>query len=180
MLAAEASLAAQTARIGVAEAARWPSLALTGSFGFESQELSTLTQSGSGFSSIGGSIFQPLFNSGRNKRQVEIEQARTQQALLGYEQTVRRAFGEVEDALIAVRTYKAEHEARARQVAAARSAAKLSRARYDGGASSYLEVLDAERSLFDAELTESQTLRLYINAVIELYKALGGGWDPES
>jgi multidrug efflux system outer membrane protein len=180
VLAAEASLAAQTARIGVAEAARWPSLALTGSFGFESQELSTLTQSGSGFSSIGGSIFQPLFNSGRNKRQVEIEQARTQQALLAYEQTVQRAFGEVEDALIAVRTYKAEHEARARQVAAARSAAKLSRARYDGGASSYLEVLDAERSLFDAELTESQTLRLYINAVIELYKALGGGWDPES
>jgi multidrug efflux system outer membrane protein len=180
VLSAEASLAAQTARIGVAEAARWPSLSLTGSFGFESQELSTLTQSGSDFLSIGGSIFQPLFNSGRNKRQVEIEQARTKQALLGYQQTLQRAFGEVEDALIAVRTYKVEREARARQAAAARSATMLSRARYDGGVSSYLEVLDAERSLFDAELTESQTLRLYINAVIELYKALGGGWNPES
>ncbi len=180
VLSAEASLAAQTARIGVAEAARWPALSLTGSFGFESQELSTLTRSGSDFLSIGGSIFQPLFNSGRNKRQVEIEQARTKQVLLGYQQTLQRAFGEVEDALIAVRTYKAEHEARARQAAAARSATMLSRARYDGGVSSYLEVLDAERSLFDAELTESQTLRLYINAVIELYKALGGGWNPES
>jgi multidrug efflux system outer membrane protein len=65
-------------------------------------------------------------------------------------------------------------------VAAARSAAMLSRARYDGGVTSYLEVLDTERSLFNAELTESQTLRLYINAIIELYKSLGGGWMPEN
>ena len=93
---------------------------------------------------------------------------------------MQRAFREVEDALVAVRTYRAEHEARRRQVAAARSAATLSRARYDGGVTSYLEVLDTERSLFNAELTESQTLRLYINAIIELYKALGGGWNPES
>ncbi len=105
--------------------------------------------------------------------------ARTEQALLTYEQTVQAAFAEVEDALVAVRTYRKEHEARVRQVTAARSAAFLSRARYDGGVTSYLEVLDSERSLFSAELTESQTLRLYINAIIELYKALGGGWVPE-
>ena len=85
---------------------------------------------------------------------------------------------EVEDALVAVRTYRDEYSARQRQVEAARSAAHLSRARYDGGVSSYLEVLDSERSLFSAELTESQTLRLYIDAIIRLYKALGGGWDP--
>ena len=85
----------------------------------------------------------------------------------------------MEDALVAVRTYRDEHAARSRQVEAARSAARLSRARYDGGVTSYLEVLDSDRSLFNAELAESQTLRLYLDAVIRLYKALGGGWSPE-
>lgn len=180
VLASEAQLAAQTARIGVAQAARWPSLSLTGALGFESDDLSTLTDGGSDFWNAGIGILAPVFNAGRNSSRVEIEVARTEQALLAYEQTVQRAFREVEDALVAVRTYRAEHEARRRQVTAARSAAKLSRARYDGGVSSYLEVLDTERSLFSAELTESQTLRLYINAIIELYKALGGGWNPEN
>ena len=180
VLASEATLAAQTARIGVAEALRWPSISLTGSLGFESQELSTLTDSGSDFWSFGGNIFAPLINSGAGRARVDAEIARTEQALLTYEQTVQRAFAEVEDALVAVRTYRKEHEARVRQVTAARSAAFLSRARYDGGVTSYLEVLDSERSLFNAELTESQTLRLYINAIIELYKSLGGGWMPEN
>lgn len=93
---------------------------------------------------------------------------------------MQRAFREVEDALVAVRTYRNEHDARRRQVEAARSAAILSRARYDGGVTSYLEVLDIERSLFSAEIAESQTLRQYIDAIIQLYKALGGGWNPES
>jgi multidrug efflux system outer membrane protein len=180
VLASEAQLAAQTARIGVAQAARWPSLSLTGALGFESDDLSTLTEGGSDFWSAGVGILAPVFNAGRNRSRVDIEEARTEQALLAYDQAVKRAFREVEDALVAVRTYRAEHEARRRQVAAARSAATLSRARYDGGVTSYLEVLDTERSLFNAELTESQTLRLYINAIIELYKALGGGWNPES
>ena len=179
VLATEASLAAQTARIGVAEALRWPSISLTGSLGFESQELSELFDDGSDFWSFGGNIFAPLINSGAGRARVDAEIARTEQAMLSYEQTVQRAFAEVEDALVAVRTYKSEHEARSVQVTAARSAAFLSRARYDGGVTSYLEVLDSERSLFNAELTESQTLRLYINSIIELYKALGGGWVPE-
>jgi len=180
VLASEAQLAAQTARIGVAQAARWPSLSLTGALGFESDDLSTLTDSSSDFWSAGVGILAPVFNAGRNKSRVEVEEARTEQALLAYEQTVQRAFREVEDALVGVRTYQKEHDARRRQVAAARSAAMLSRARYDGGVTSYLEVLDTERSLFNAELTESQTLRLYLNAIIELYKALGGGWEPEN
>jgi len=180
VLAAEAALAAQTARIGVAQAARWPSLSLTGALGFESGELSELTESGSDFWSVGAGLFAPVFNAGRLKGQVEVERARTEQALLAYEQAVQRAFAEVEDALVAVRTYRAEHAARQRQLAAARSAARLSRARYDGGVTSYLEVLDTERSLFSAELAESQTLRLYFDAVIRLYKALGGGWNPET
>lgn len=180
VLAAESQLAAQTARIGVAEALRWPTLSLTGSLGLESNELSELTESGSDYWSAGAGLLAPLFNAGRNRSRVEVERARAEQALLGYEQTVLRAFREVEDALVAVRTYRDEHAARRRQVEAARSAATLSRARYDGGVTSYLEVLDTERSLFNAELAESQTLRLYYTSIIALYKALGGGWSPEA
>jgi len=179
VLSAEAQLAAQTARIGVAEAARWPSLSLTGSLGLESGELSDLNSGNSDFWNVGANIFAPLFNAGRNRNRVAIERARTEQALLSYEQTVQRAFLEVEDALVAVRTYRDEHAARRRQVEAARSAAVLSRARYDGGVTSYLEVLDIERSLFSAEIAESETQRQSIIAIIDLYKALGGGWNPE-
>ena len=93
---------------------------------------------------------------------------------------MQRAFREVEDALVAVRTYRDEHAARQRQVEAALNAAKLSRARYNGGVTSYLEVLITEQSQFSAELAETQTLRLYFNAIIELYKALGGGWVAEA
>lgn len=179
VLASEAELAAQTARIGVAQALRWPTLSLTGSLGLESNELSDLIESGSDYWNAGVGLTAPLFNAGRNKARVEVERARTEQLLLSYEQTVIRAFREVEDALVAIRTYRDEHEARRLQVEAARSATTLSRARYDGGVTSYLEVLDTERSLFNAELAESQTLRLYFTSIIELYKALGGGWAPD-
>ena len=178
--ASEADLASQTALIGVAEALRWPTLTLTGSLGLESNDLSQLTDSGSDFWNLGVGLAAPLFNAGRNRSRVDVERARTEQALLSYEQTVIRAFREVEDALIAIRTYRDEHAARRRQVESARSAATLSRARYDGGVTSFLEVLDTERTLFNAELAESQTLRLYFTSIIELYKALGGGWTPES
>ena len=180
ILSSEAQLAAQTARIGVAEAARWPSLSLTGALGFESNELSDLTASGSDFWTLGVDFLAPIFNAGRNSSRVEAERARTEQALLAYQQTVLRAFSEVEDALVAVRTYRDEHAARQRQVEAANNAARLSRARYNGGVTSYLEVLVTEQSQFSAELAESQTLRLYLNAIIELYKALGGGWVAQT
>ena len=179
VLATEAALAAQTARIGVAQASRWPSLSLTGALGLESQELADLSSSDSDFWNAGLGIVAPVYNAGRLRSQVEAEQARAEQALLSYRQVVLRAFAEVEDALVAVRTYRDEHAARQMQVAAASNAAILSRARYDGGVTSYLEVLDTERSLFNAELSQSQTLRLYLNSIIELYKALGGGWNPE-
>ena len=180
ILSSEAQLAAQTARIGVAEAARWPSLSLTGALGFESNELSDLTASGSDFWTLGVDFLAPIFNAGRNSSRVEAERARTEQALLAYQQTVLRAFSEVEDALVAVRTYRDEHAARQRQVEAANNAARLSRARYNGGVTSYLEVLVTEQSQFSAELAESQTLRLYLNTIIELYKALGGGWVAQT
>jgi multidrug efflux system outer membrane protein len=174
----EARLAAQTARIGVAEALRYPSISLTGFLGVESDDLSDLNDSDAKTWNIGANLFAPIFNSGQLKANVEVEKARTEQLQLEYEATLQQAFREVEDALVAIRTLKAESEARSRQVAASRNAARLSRARYDGGVVDFLEVLDSERSLFSSELEESRTRQQYLNAIVQLYKALGGGWYP--
>jgi len=179
VLAAEQRLAAQTARIGVAKALRWPSLSLTGSAGFASNDLSDLTDSDTSIFNIGVNIFQPLFNAGQNKARVEVEIARTEQLLNAYEFTVNQAFREVEDSLIAITTYRAETAARDMQLKAARNATTLSRARYNGGVTSYLEVLDTERSLFNAEISATSTRRERLTAVVNLYKALGGGWVEE-
>jgi len=180
ILQAERRLAAQTARIGVAEALKWPSLTLTGTAGVSDD----LTEGGlaAGFLGLGASLFAPLFNAGKNQRRVDIEVARTEQLLNQYEQTILTAFREVEDALIATYTYRAEYEARRRQVESAVNAANLAWVRYDGGLTSYLEVLDLQRSQFSAELAASQALQLELASVVELYKALGGGWpvQPET
>ncbi len=173
----EELLHAQMARIGVAEALRWPSLSLTGLLGFQSEDLSDFTSGGTW--SIGASLIGPLFEFGRNKRRAEIERARTEQAILGYEATILDAFREVENALVAIRTLRQEHEARVSQLASAQEARRLSRARYDGGVTSYLEVLDIERSLFQTELDTSSTLQEHFSAIVDFYAALGGGWDPE-
>jgi multidrug efflux system outer membrane protein len=177
VIAAENLLHAQFAQIGVAQALRWPSLSLTGALGLQSQELSDFT-SGTTWN-LGASLVGPLFEFGRNKRRVEVERARTEQAILDYEATVLEAFREVEDALVAIRTLRQEYEARLAQATAAQEARRLSRARYDGGVTSYLEVLDIERSLFSSELDASRTLQEHLSAIVDLYAALGGGWDPE-
>lgn len=118
----------------------------------------------------------PIFNWGRNKRRVEIQKETARQALLEYEKTVINAFREVDDALIDLYTYNIEVTTRQRQVDAAINAAMLSRARYDGGQTSYLEVLETERSKFNAELEASATKYYQLASYVYLYKALGGGW----
>jgi len=175
---AEQQLAAQTARIGVAEAIRFPSLSLTGSLGLASNDLSGFFSSDNQTWGLSAGLIAPVFNAGRNKRRVEVEVARTEQALLTYQQTVLQALREVEDSLISVDTYESEVMARENQEKAAASAAMLSRARYDGGVTSYLEVLESERSLFRAELLASSTHREQLVSYVTLYKALGGGWTP--
>lgn len=170
----------QTALIGVAQALRFPSIQLTAAFGIESSDLNETSFSDIKFWSVGGNLFGPLLSFDRNVSRVRLEEARARRTVLSYEQTVLRALQEVEDALVAVRTYRAEYEVRKRQVASAQSAAKLSRSRYDGGESSYLEVLDAERSAFNSELLASETLRQHLISVVQLYKALGGGWEEDS
>ncbi len=121
---------------------------------------------------------QPLFNAGQNKARVEVEVARTEQLLNIYEAIILQAFREVEDSLVAIRTYRAESAARQMQMRAARNASMLSRARYNGGVTSFLEVLDSERSLFTAEIAASATRRARLTSVVDLYRALGGGWVP--
>lgn len=174
---AEQQLAAQTARIGVAEAIRFPSISLTGSLGLASDDLSGFFSSDNKTWGLSAGLLAPVFNAGRNKRRVEVEMARTEQALLTYEQTVLQALREVEDSLISVETFEREARARDNQQQSAGSAAMLSRARYDGGVTSYLEVLESERSLFRAELLASSTHREQLLAYVTLYKALGGGWS---
>ncbi len=177
---ASQQLAAQTARIGVAQALRFPSLSLTGSLGLASTELDDFISGGNKVWGLSADLLGPIFDAGRSKARVEAERARTEQLLKNYEFTVLRALQEVEDSLISIQTYRDETIARERQLIAARSATMLSRARYDGGVTSYLEVLESERSLFRAELLTSSTQREQIVAVVTLYKALGGGWSTET
>ncbi|HUD70697.1 MAG TPA: efflux transporter outer membrane subunit [Dongiaceae bacterium] len=177
--ASELALIAANARIGVAEAQRFPLIGLTATAGAASDDLSRITDGGAGLWSIGATLLQPLFNFGKNKRRVEIARAQTEQALLGYEASVQQAFREVADALVAVRTSRERAAVLERQVIAARAALTLSQARYDQGVTSYLEVLIQQTTAFDAELNASLAREDRLVSIVRLYSALGGGWiDP--
>ncbi|MGB5783111.1 MAG: efflux transporter outer membrane subunit [Eudoraea sp.] len=178
ILQVEALLHAQTARIGVAVAQRFPSISLTGLLGVASGDISTLTSNPAAFA-IGGSVLGPLFEFGKNKRRVEIERKITEQVLYEYELTVITAFQEVEDALVAISTLKEERQARIDHVAAAQNAQYLSGERYDKGVTSFLELIESQRQAFEAELSLSETTQKLFNSYVNLYKALGGGWLSE-
>ena len=168
-------LKAQTENIGIAEALRWPSISLTATLGVANTDIGSINIDGDTWS-LGGRLLGPIFDFGKNKRRVEIEEQITQQFLFEFEKSVLNAFREVEDALVEITTYRVELAAVGRQLKAAKNANKLSRERYNQGVSSYLEVLETERRLFATELTQSETRQLFLNAYVNLYKALGGGW----
>jgi multidrug efflux system outer membrane protein len=172
---AEMMLKSQNAQIGAAIAARFPSISLTGLLGLASSDLSTLTSGGAAWA-VSGSLLGPLFNFGKNKRRVEVERKKTEEMAYNYELTVLNAFKEVEDALISITTYKKELEAREIHYKAASNAARLSKLRYDRGVTSYLEVLENERSEFEAQLVLTQTYQELLGSYVSLYKSLGGGW----
>lgn len=179
VMQAQAAYAAQNARIGAAEAARWPSLNITGLFGMASSGLTSITAAGLGWSA-GGMLLGPLFQFGKNKRRVEIERANTIAALHTYEGVALQAFKDVEDALISIQTLRQELVAQGQRYTAAINAEYLSSERYDKGQTSYLEVLESQRQSFDAQLSFSQTRRDLLGAHVGLYKTLGGGWlSPE-
>jgi multidrug efflux system outer membrane protein len=174
--AAEEQLVSANARIGEAKALLWPSIALTGSFGWESSELSDLLESPSQSWSIGANLLQPIFNGGRNRSRVEVAESLQRQALFEYENSVLLALREVEDALVGLRQSGLRRDALDLRVGAENQVLALAELRYRGGVSDYLEVLDAQRSLLDAELEQSASTRDELVELIRLYKALGGGW----
>lgn len=175
---AEEQLRAANARIGAAKAAMFPTIALTATGGTISDDLGSLFQNGSGFWRLAPSLFQPIINTGRNRKQIAAERARTEAAVGRYEKTVLTAFREVEDQLIAVQRLREEADAAGRASTAARQGVHLAGMRYEGGVDNYLTLLDAQRAQLDAELSQSGLEREYRVAVVQLYKALGGGWDP--
>ena len=170
----------ETANVGVAEAQRFPSISLTGlAGGVATQQLSQAATGGFAWSASAG-LLSPLLNWGKNKKRAEIQRQVALQAAYDYEFTVINAFREVENALITVQTLKEEVIAREEQVEAAMNSVQLSQSRYNGGVTSYLEVLESDRSSFEAQLKYSEVRQQLLNSYIELYKVLGGGWlSPE-
>ncbi len=173
---AEEQLRAANARIGVAKAQYFPSISLTGVFGTASSDLSKLFTPNAQIWNIGGSILQPIFRWGEISGQVTAAEAFQRQMLEEYVRAVQNAFADAEDALVSRSRTQEERDAVAMQVAALRSYERLSRMRYREGVTSYLEVLDAERSLFDTELGYAQTQANLLQTVVGLYRAFGGGW----
>jgi multidrug efflux system outer membrane protein len=176
VVSAEQSLVAANARVSAARALYFPSISLTGLLGVASLDLDELFDDGSDTWNYAGSVTGPVFQGGAvlgTNRQAE---AQRRQLLANYEKTVQRAFADVDDALVATQTTAERSAAQRRQVEALRDYARLSRKRFEGGYSSYLEVLDAESSLFNAELLYSEGHRERLLAHVDLYKALGGGW----
>jgi len=174
--AAEQQLISQTEKVGLAVALRFPSLSLTGFLGVASPQLSTLFDPGAFLGSVTGQLTGPIFRFGQNKRRVEAERAVAQQLGFSYEKTVLNAFAEVENSLASIRTYTNEYDARQRQVAASEKSLMLSKALYDNGYTSFLQVLDSERELYNSQFEKSLALQNQLISTVRLYKALGGGW----
>jgi multidrug efflux system outer membrane protein len=177
--AAEQELISSNARIGEAKALLYPQLSLTGVGGVTSSTLETLFNGPAVAWSLMSGLVQPLFNAGKNAARVEMTESQMRQTLYYYESTIQQAFREVEDGLI---SYKKTGEQRVSQnsrVVAQRQVLNLAELRYRGGTANYLEVLDAQRSLFEAEIDEVQAISSQLTSMIQLYKALGGGWSQE-
>jgi multidrug efflux system outer membrane protein len=175
IMAAEEQLRAARANIGAARAAFFPSISLTGSFGFSSTELDDLVGSDHQAWSFGPSIRLPIFNYGRNRGNLTVAEAREHIAIAAYERTIQTAFREVADALAGRRYLSEQVAAQERAVTAQRQIAELARTRYAEGVVSYIEVLDAERTLFASEQALLQLRRLEADNLVNLYVVLGGG-----
>jgi outer membrane protein, multidrug efflux system len=175
--AAERSLAAASARIGVAKAAFFPSIALTGAAGYASADINDLIKPDSRLWSFGPSIYLPLFQGGRNKANLARSRAAYDEAAANYQQNVLVALREVQDALTASRLLGDQSAAQARAVASARRGAELSQKRYDAGYVSYFEVVDAQRTALAVERADAQLAGQRWITRVALIKALGGGWS---
>ncbi len=180
ILRAEQELIASNAEIGAAKALYFPTISLTGSYGGSSAELSDLFDSPSRIWSIGGDLLGPLFSFGAISGQVKQAEALQQQALYRYEQTVQNSFREVDDALVSTTKGREQLAAQENQVKALKEYARVARLQYEGGMTSYLEVQIAEQTLFGAELSSVQTRANVYTSLVNVYKAMGGGWVVEA
>jgi multidrug efflux system outer membrane protein len=177
---AEQNLIAANAEIGVAKAQFFPQISFTGSGGGvfgRSSAFSSLMSSQLGIWSYGAQVSQPIFTGGALRGNLRLAESQHEQALIAYREAIQRAFGDVSDALIG---YEKLHQIRVRQedtVADLQESVRLSNLRYQGGTTTYLEVLDGQRSLFSAELTLAQARGSEYQSLVQLYRALGGGWQ---
>src|SRR5258706_1702392 len=175
----EQQLVAANRIIGVAKAAYFPEITLTATGGYQSSALTNLFSGPAGFWSFGGQLLQPIFTGGRIRSNVRLTEAQEQEAVLVYQQSIQQAFREVSDSLVA---YRKNQEFRAQQelvTIAAQDATRLSNVRYGGGVTSYLEVLDSDTRYFDAQLSLAQAALNERLALVQLYNALGGGWQQQ-
>jgi len=173
---AEYQLQAETERIGMTQAMRFPSVNLTGFLGFASGDLSSLVSDASFAGNAAATILGPIFSFGANKRRVDVQRKEAEIAANNYVNTYIAALGEVENSLVSIQTYTDEYEARKRQAEAASKSLMLSQERYNNGYTDYLEVLVAESAMFDSELLASITKAEQLSSYMRLYRSLGGGW----
>lgn len=176
--AAERSLAAETARVGQQTADLYPKFTLSGSLGLESLMLGSLVGTSAIAHSVAGGFSTPFFDAGRIRDQIEIQNAVQEQALVTYESTILTALEDVENALVSLSKYLEREKTLASAVEAARNAADLARQNYEGGRVDFQTVLDTERNLFTVEESQALAQANCSSSLIQLYKALGGGWTP--
>jgi multidrug efflux system outer membrane protein len=177
---AEQDLIAANALIGAARALYFPSISLTGLFGSASTRFSSLFTGPARVWSYAGAVTLPIFTAGSISGQVTQAEAQQQQALFQYQKSIQVAFQEVADALVSLQKTREQLVVQGSQVDALRTYARLARLRYEGGYTSYIEVLDAERSLFNAQLSYAQTQGVVFTSAVSLYKAMGGGWVTDA
>lgn len=174
---AEQLLIAANARIGVAKAAYFPQITLTGLAGYQSPALTDLFTGPAGLWSFGGQLVQPIFTAGKIRSGVRLTEAQKEEAVLFYQQSIQQAFREVSDSLVAYRKNQEFREQQALLTHSAQDATVLADSRYRGGVTSYLEVLDSDTRYFDAQLGLAQAQLNERLALVQLYNALGGGWQ---
>lgn len=175
---AEENLKATTALVGVARAAYFPNISITGSFGFQSQKLSNIAQSDSQIWGIGPSLYMPLFDFGRISAAVDVSNAEQKAALISYDKAVKNAYKEVFDSLHSIKAIQSKKESIKQEIAAYDEAYRVAKKKFDVGTTSYLDVLIAQNLLLKAELTYVTIKSELLIEEATLYKALGGGWKP--
>jgi outer membrane protein, multidrug efflux system len=173
---AEAQLIAANAQIGVAKAAFYPDIALTGNAGYQTLALSKLFSGPSSFWTVGPTLTVPIFTAGKLRSNVHLTEAQQQQALLTYQQTIQQAFRDVSDSLIAYQKNREFREQQELLTASAEDSARLAQIRYEAGVASYLEVLTNDTNFFAAQLNLASAQQNELTALVQVYNALGGGW----